>query len=257
MKELFEDIIRRTHDLGDFEAFKLVVDNQGQAMVKTSSKDFSVSMSGKVKPNLKDFVDVPEEAGKTTIGFSRLGVLSGYLRSPVFNEEGSELNIGYMDNGTPREVIFKSSLGHHGTYRMMQPEIAKRKIRTFSLANGLSDDDFEIIFAPSEKFLSEFFHFSAIISKFNDSFSLSVEDNTLYMHLGEDDTIKIPVTETNIENMSASNSWPVKQFLNILKHVSKDEIDNVLIYVSNQNSLIDIHLETDQALYSYKLTAGN
>ena len=254
MKNVLKDVIRHTHDLGEFEAFKLIVTNEGTGTIKASSKDVSVTLEGVIKDNIKDFISTEEE--KTLIGFARLNILAGYLKSPIFEDENSYLEVGYMDNGTeiPRELVFKTDQGHRCTYRMMQPEIARKRIKTYSATMPLSDDDFEIIFTPDETFLKEFQSFSSILGKVSNTFSLSVEDHLLYMNLGEDDTAKIPVTETDIETMEAINFWPVKQVLGILKQAP--DLSGVTIYVSNENSLIDIKVDTDHVSYSYKLTAS-
>lgn len=255
MKEILKDVIRHTHDLGDFEAFKLVVNEEGVAQVKTSSKDFSVTLSGVIKHDITDSIQPDGETGKTLIGFSRLNVLAGYLKSPVFNDDGSTLEIGYMDNGVPREIIFKTEKGHRCTYRMMQPEIARRRIKTFTPTVNLSDDDYDIIFTPDDTFLKEFQTFSSILGKESNTFSLSVEDHTMYMNLGEDDTAKLPVIDdAKVESMAGNNFWPVKQVLGILKQAP--DLDRVTMYVSNDNGLINIIVETDYVSYSYKLTAA-
>ncbi|ASV44193.1 hypothetical protein PBI_SCTP2_178 [Salicola phage SCTP-2] len=255
MKEILKDVIRHTHELGDFEAFKLVVNNEGVAQVKTSSKDFTVTLNGVIKHDITNSIPPDSESGKTLIGFSRLNVLAGYLKSPVFNDEGSSLELGYMDNGTPRELVFKTDKGHYCTYRMMQPEIARRRIKTFTPTVTLNDDDYDIVFTPDESFLKQFQSFSSILGKESNTFSLSIEDHTLYMNLGEDDTAKIPVVnDTELESMAGNNFWPVKQVLAILKQAP--DLDQVTMHVSNENGLININVETDQVSYSYKLTAA-
>ena len=38
MQSVLKDVIRYTHDLGEFEAFKMIVDKDGNGKVKSSSK---------------------------------------------------------------------------------------------------------------------------------------------------------------------------------------------------------------------------
>lgn len=252
MREVLQDIIRYTHDLGDFDAFKLITDTDGSSVVKTSSfKDLNVLMEAKIKDKLSAFINNHTNK-KTAVGFSRLNVLAGYLRTPFFNEEDSKLSLVYREDGTPRELIFKSNIGHTCTYRMMAPEIAKQKIKTLSLTHPI--ENFDIVFKPTEKFIKDFQLFAGILGKFSSNFSFKIEDDTLYMMLGEDDTAKLPVTTTDAEKMNNMLNWPIKQVLGILTHAP--DLEKVTIHISNEFSLMDIHVETDQAYYSFKLPAS-
>lgn len=253
MKQELRDVVRFTHELGgEFEAFKVLVKKDGTAEVKSSSKDMSIVLNAKVKgklPNL--FNQMLDDDKKTTVGFSRLNVLAGYLNSPVFNEGGT-LDVNYKEtSGTPAEIIFKSNMGHTCTYRFMNPEAVKQKVKSFRLANG--EIEYDVSFTPREVFVKEFNHFASILSGFCKEFSFSVSDGTLYMHLGDDDTVKLPVCETECTKLNSVNSWPIKQVQSILRQAPS--VDAVTFSISDDMGMIEIEVNTDHASYQFHINS--
>lgn len=255
MQNILTDVIRYTHDLGEFEAFKVIVAEDGSAKVKSSSKDLSIILEASVKEPMSSLKNDTLEAGKkTTVGFSRLNVLSGYVKSPVFSGESATLDVHYNKaSGAPSEMEFNSGMGHKCTYRFMNPEAVKQKVKTFRLANADSLE-YDITFTPSENFVKDFQSFASILGKFTSEFSFLLKDGTLYMTLGDDDTATIPVLETDCQTLNSVNSWPIKQVLSILKQAPS--LDAVTFNISDEFGLINIDVDTDHAKYSYTLSAA-
>ena len=205
MQNVLKDVIRFTHELGEFDAFKVIVDNEGNGKVKSSSKDLSIIMDASLKNPIPElFNKTLDDDKKTTVGFSRLNVLAGYLNSPIF-EEKADITVNYKEaSGSPADIVFSSDQGHTCTYRFMNPEAVKQKVKTFRLANG--EIEYDISFQPSEKFVKDFQSFASILLRFSNEFSFSVNDGKLFMHLGDDDTAKLPVCETDCEQLNGSRS---------------------------------------------------
>lgn len=254
MQKVLSDIIRYTHDLGEFETFKIVVDKDGKGKVKSSSKDLAIIMESELKEPIPEMYNKTlDEDKKTTVGFSRLNVLSGYLKSPVFSEENSNIDVEYKEaSGAPHEMLFRSNEGHRCTYRFMNPEAVKQKIKTFRLA--ASDTmEYDITFQPTEQFLEDFQSFASILGKFSNEFSFSIDNGKLYMHLGDDDTAKMPVCDTDCENINSVNTWPHKQVRSILKQAPS--LDSIQFNISDELGLINITVDTDHAVYSFVLSS--
>lgn len=255
MQSVLKDVIRYTHDLGEFEAFKVIVDKEGNGKVKSSSKDLSIIMNATLKNPIPELYNQHLDGDKkTTVGFSRLNVLSGYVNSPVFSEDsGSKIVVTYKEaSGSPNEIQFASNQGHKCTYRFMNPEAVKQKVKTFRLASG-TEMEYDISFQPSEQFLKDFQSFASILAKFSNEFSFNIEEGVLYMNLGDDDTARFPVCDTECENISPVNTWPIKQVLSILKQAPS--IENVTFNISDELSMININLDTDHAVYSFQLSS--
>ena len=256
MQNVLKDVIRYTHDLGEFEAFKVIVDKDGNAKIKSSSKDLSIIMDATLKNPIPELYNKTlDEDKKTTVGFSRLNVLAGYVNSPVFNDEtqGNALTVTYKEaSGSPDEIRFASDQGHRCTYRFMNPEAVKQKVKTFRLASG-NEVEYDISFQPSEKFLKDFQSFATILSKFSNEFSFTIIDGVLYMNLGDDDTARFPVCETDCESINPMNTWPIKQVLSILKQAPS--IENITFNILDETSMININIDTDYAVYSFHLSS--
>lgn len=252
MQNVLKDVIRFTHELGEFDAFKVIVDNEGNGKVKSSSKDLSIIMDASLKNPIPElFNKTLDEDKKTTVGFSRLNVLAGYLNSPIF-EEKADITVNYKEaSGSPADIVFSSDQGHTCTYRFMNPEAVKQKVKTFRLANG--EIEYDISFQPSEKFVKDFQSFASILLRFSNEFSFSVNDGKLFMHLGDDDTAKLPVCETDCEQLNSANSWPIKQVLSILKQAPS--IENVTFSISDEFGMIDITVDTEYAVYAFHLNS--
>lgn len=252
MQNVLKDVIRFTHELGEFDAFKVIVDKDGNGKVKSSSKDLSIIMDASLKnPIPQLFNKTLDDDKKTTVGFSRLNVLAGYLNSPIF-EEKADIEVNYKEaSGSPAEIMFSSDQGHTCTYRFMNPEAVKQKVKTFRLANG--EIEYDISFQPSERFVKDFQSFASILLRFSNEFSFSVNDGKLYMHLGDDDTAKLPVCETDCDKLNSVNSWPIKQVLSILKQAPS--IENVTFSISDEFGMIDITVDTEHAVYAFHLNS--
>jgi len=163
------------------------------------------------------------------------------------------LSVKYKEaSGSPDEIKFSSDLGHKCTYRFMNPEAVKQKVKTFRLASG-SSTDYDISFQPSEQFLKDFQSFASILAKFSNEFSFSIDDGVLYMNLGDDDTARFPVCDTDCESISPVNTWPIKQVLSILKQAPN--IENITFNISDELSMININVDTDHAVYSFQLAS--
>lgn len=252
MQHVLKDVIKFTHELGEFDAFKVIVDKDGNGKVKSSSKDLSIILDTTLKNPIPELFNRSlDEDKKTTVGFSRLNVLSGYLNSPVF-AENANIKVNYKDaSGSPCDIRFSSGVGHTCTYRFMNPEAVKQKVKTFRLANG--GVDYDISFQPSEEFVKDFQSFASILGRFSNEFSFSISDNTLFMHLGDDDTAKFPVCETECEQLNSVNSWPIKQVLSILKQAPS--IESVTFSISDEFGMIDINVDTEHAEYAFHLNS--
>ena len=253
MQHILKDIIKYTHGLGEFDAFKIMVKHDGRAMVKSSSKGMDLILSAKLKENVPTFTKVDQEETFTnSVGFLNLDILSGYLNSPFFGSENSTIDVVHREgDGEVRDLIFTSPEGHRCSYRTLDSHIAQARIRSFKMVQT-AEPTFE--FTPTANFLKDFRGIAGILGKFSENFFFSTEDGMLMLNIeGEDNSAKIPVIECGV-TVSTQNNFPIKQVLAILRQAP--DMESVSIKISDDNSTLDIDVETDVAIYNFVLNAN-
>lgn len=253
MQHILKDIIKYTHGLGEFDAFKIMVKHDGRAMVKSTSKGMDLILSGRLKENIpllckKD----QDETFTNSVGFLNLDVLSGYLNSPFFGSENSSIAVVHREgDGEVRDIIFTSPEGHRCSYRTLDSHIAQARIRSFKMVQS-PESTFE--FTPTEAFLKDFRGIAGILGKFSDNFFFSTENGMLMLNIeGDDNSAKIPVIECDVI-ISTQNHFPIKQVLAILRQAPS--MESITIKINDDNSALDIDVDTDVALYNFALNAN-
>lgn len=252
MHKILKDIIKYTHGLGEFDAFKVMVKHDGRAMVKSSSKGMDVMLSAKLKDNVPVFtVKDQDENFTNSVGFLNLDILSGYLNSPFFGGDNAKISVEHRSDGEVRDLIFTSPEGHRCSYRTLDSRIAQQRIKSFT-AVGSFDPTFQ--FVPSDEFLKDFRQIAGILGKFTENFYFSTENGMLMLNIdGEDNSAKIPVTECDVE-VSPQNLYPIKQVLAIMRQAP--DMESVNFTITDENSTLVLDVDTDVAVYNYVLNAN-
>lgn len=252
MKEILTDVIKFTKGVGDlFDSYKIVIDNDtGKAEVWSSSKSNDVLLSGILKAPLPSFINANNATPKNVIGFMNLDVLSGYLRSPFF--DNATIDVNTRQDGVVTNLVFKSEQGHVCTYRTLDPAMAKSRIRTFKSLADMPDPSFT--FVPTSAFIDDFSNIAAILGNVAMHFNFNTAKGVLNVELsGDDNQATIPVTACDTQVYSG-NRFPIKSFLTIIKKAP--DLSKVIVNIYNDHGCMDIIVDTDHAVYSYLLNSN-
>lgn len=243
-----KDIVRYVHDVGVFQNILLAAKDDGEALFQGMSTDGTLALRAIYKTPLP-------QIRNQKIGVTRLDVLSAFLRSPAFNDaDGSAPTIEIV-NRTGKEVVpsgiqLKSTYGHTAVFRFLSPTLTKSKITVTKSSAEVTDDD--INFIPDEKFFGDFKSFSAVLKKFNSTFSLEVKDDVLYMNLGEDDTACIPVNDIGEGyHINPTYTWSIDNFLRVLKQAPS--MEHVKIGISEEFGMIEVVIDDENVKATYRL----
>jgi hypothetical protein len=251
MKEILKDIIKYTHGIGEFDAFKVIVDNTGKSSVRAVSKAMDVILSASITEPIAEFT-IPDQETPNSIGFISIDVLSGYLRSPFFDNDNSKIEVNTRKDGVVTDLIFTSPEGHRCTYRTLDPAVAKAKIKTYK--SVVNDNEITFTFKPTEQFLRDFSGIASILGGFASSFNFKVQSGVLMLEIGgEDNTATIPVTPCDAV-ISSNNRFPIKQMLTIMKKAPS--LDDVMINIYDERGSIEILIKTEHAVYTFSLNAN-
>lgn len=243
-----KDIVRYVHDVGVFKNILLAAKDDGEALFMGMSEDNTLSLRGIYKTPLP-------QIRNQKIGVTRLDVLSAFLRSPAFTDKnGTEPAIEIVKRkgkeDVPSGIELKSTFGHTAVFRFMSPTLTKSKITVTKTSAEISDDD--IKFVPTDKFFKDFQSFSNVLRNFNSTFSLEVKDDTLYMNLGEDDTVCLPVSEIGDGyHINPTYTWPIDNLRKVLKQAPT--MENVRIGISEEFGMIEVIIDDENVIATYRL----
>lgn len=251
MKEILQDIIKYTYGTNEFDSFKVIVENDtGKARVAASSKSMDVFLKADVIEPMTEFT-IKDQETPNSIGFVNIDVLSGYLRSPFFDNEQAKIAVNTRKDGVITDIIFTSPEGHRCSYRTLDPVVAKSKIKTYK--SVVSENEVTFTFQPTEQFLRDFSGIAGVLGGFATNFNFKVVDGLLMIDLsGDDNSATIPVTSCDA-TLSSQNMFPIKQMLTILKKAPS--LDNVLINIYDERGSLEILVKTDHAVYTYTLNS--
>lgn len=239
------DIVRYAHDTGFFENILTAIRDDGEAGFTGMSKDGVVHLKAKFKTPIPELAD-------NKIGLTRLDVLSAFLRSTAFTtteDSNTEITVEKRKDDIPSGIRLKSSMGHTSFFRFMSPNATRLKVTTAKSSASISDDD--ISFHPTESFVRDFQSFATVLKKFNSQFSFEVDNEVLYMNLGEDDTARIPVGNVGDKQINPTFTWSIENLQKILKLAP--DLDNVTISVSEEFGMIEIVIDDDNVVTTYRL----
>lgn len=254
MKPILLDVIKFTSGL-EFDSFKLIVDNAtGKAIIKSSTSGKDVMLDAEIKAPMMEFA-IESDTQFNSIGFVHIDVLAGYLRSSFFdNQEKDPITVKHSPQGLVSELEFTSTMGHICTYRVLDPQLAKRRIPTMRRIDADGDSP-TIAFSPSEDFVRDLTNMSSVLSSASTTFNFRVNNGTLMADLGNvDNKASIPVTKHSGESISPEYKYQTKRLLNIVKKASS--LDDVMISIFNNTGIMEVVVNSEFATYKYIMNAG-
>lgn len=241
MKNILEEIVRYTHDLG-FQKIVVETDEnfskiQGQTITQT------MHMTAVFKTPIPHF--------KGTLGMSNMNILSGFLKSPAFILP--DIKVTENKAGEPSVINITSDKGHSGEYRLMSSMIAQR-ISKVRMAKTITPD---IEFTPSEQFFNDFSTFKTILYKFDPDFRVKVKDKVLMMVVGENaadgNKAEFPIQDIGEYKELSPNTWPIDALYHVLKQAPS--LDACNVQINDERGTLRVIVETELAKYIYDIPA--
>jgi len=243
IKDSFKDIIKHTHGLSFISDVKLT-GKAGKTKIGAIADDKSVVLYGELNNQIEDFEG-------HEVGLSRMAVLSGYLKFPMFDTADAKITIEKEErNGTeiPAEINFDSTKGHVAKYRFMGPDAAAElKIPSFN------NPPWGIAIVPTEQNLSDLNYFGGILGGFEPNFEVVLENKTLKFRIGggAGDRSVVPIAENVEGELKTVHRYPLMQVLSILKLSSNAQC---AIQFSDVGAMM-ITIDSGLGIYDYIIPA--
>jgi hypothetical protein len=242
IKSVLMDIVKHTSGLGIIDNVK-VTGTGDNTTIAAMDSDKTVILTAK----MHDIV--PEFNGE--FGMGNLGLLTSLMRLSTYKEAGATIDVVRAErNGeeTPTTLVFKDTEGGKDQYRFMSKEIVDQamKVATFRGAT------WDVQVSPASKRIAQLSEVAGIYAGVDPAFSVKTEDGNLVLEVGstEGGVVGRRVFAENIEgNLSTTWSWPLSQFLSIIKLGG-----TIVIKFSNQGAC-QIDVDSGIGLYSYILPA--
>jgi hypothetical protein len=242
IKSVLMDIVKHTSGLGIIDNVK-VTGTDGKTTIAAMDSDKTVILTAKMHDT------VPEFNGE--FGMGNLGLLTSLMRLSTYKEAGATIDVVRAErNGeeTPTTLVFKDTDGGKDQYRFMSKEIVDQamKVATFRGAN------WDVQVTPAAKRIAQLSEVAGIYAGVDPAFSVKTEDGNLILEVGstEGGVVGRRVFAENIEgNLTTTWSWPLAQFLSIIKLGG-----TIVIQFSNQGAC-QIDVDSGIGLYSYIMPA--
>lgn len=244
LTDILADVLAHTHGLGFIEMVKITGD-ANETKIEAMNDARSVIMYSKLK--------TPYAGFEGTIGLARMGVLSGYLKFPPFQDPAAKVEIGTRDKGgvqVPAEVRFSATGGHASTYRFMSKEVVDEQIKVPTF-RGLAWD---VVLTPEAGSLKDLSYFAGILGSYEPTFSAKTEGTDFNLYIGSDSTdrVKVPFAKNVSGSLQGRWSWPLVETLAILKLANA--ADTCVMSFAEKGAL-KIDISSPVADYEYILPA--
>ena len=243
--DTFLDIIKHTAGLGFIELVK-VEGTSTDIQIAAMDEDRTVVING----TLKD--PIPGLEG--TVGLSRIGILSGYLKFPPFLSDKANVEIATQERKQvtiPAEISFDSTDGHNSHYRFMSPEIVEETIKVPPFKGA----QFAVEVIPSKSALKDLSYMTGILGGVESLFTVSTNaNNDLLFNIGSGPTDRTKIVFAKDVEGELKHQWsyPLAQVLAICK--LHDTSQSMTLSFSDQGAL-KIAVDSGLGEYTYILPA--
>lgn len=242
MKQILQDIIKHTHNLGILNTIKIVGDDQ-------STKIFSISDDRTVIMSAETASPYTEMQG--TFGMSQLNKLKFLVEGAEYQTDSKIEIIKQDKNGTkiPVGLHFENKDGDFkNDYRFMNAEIVNEKIKNFTFNAPKWDVEVEPTLQSIQRF-----QFQAGANTEHTTFLIKIENKNLKFIFGNAASHGGEFVFASDINGKLTNehSWPINVVLNILKI---SDVGTCKFSISNAGAL-QITLNSGLATYNYFIPA--
>ena len=243
MKDILQDIVQHTHNLGFLNIVKITGDDKKTA-IDSMADDRSVIMQAETANPHPDMLGV--------FGMPQLNKLKYHLDCPEYKEGASIEVVKGQRNGEeiPVGLHFENKAGDFkNDYRFMNTEIINEKLKTIKF-KGVKWD-VEVV--PTLQSVQRF-NFQASANNEHTTFLAKTESSNLKFIFGDQSTHGGEfIFATNVVgNLNKAWTWPVSSVLSILKIA---DANNAKISFSNEGAM-QITLDSGLATYKYIIPAN-
>lgn len=243
MKDILQDIVQHTHNLGFLNIVKITGDDKKTA-IDSMADDRSVIMQAETANPHPDMIGV--------FGMPQLNKLKYHLDCPEYKEDATIEVVKGQRNGEeiPVGLHFENKAGDFkNDYRFMNTEIINEKLKTIKF-KGVKWD---VEVSPTLQSVQRF-NFQASANNEHTTFLAKTENGNLKFIFGDQSTHGGEfIFATNVAgNLNKAWTWPVSSVLSILKIA---DANNAKIGFSNEGAM-QITLDSGLATYKYIIPAN-
>lgn len=242
MKEILQDIVSHTHNLGFLNIVKITGDEKS-TKIDSMSDDRSVIMFGETDNPYPDMIGV--------FGMPQLNKLKYLVEGPEYKEDATIEIVKVEKNGAsiPFGIHFENKDGDFkNDYRFMNTEIINEKLKTIKFRGA--NWDVEVV--PTLQSIQRF-QFQAGANVEHSTFLTKTEGKNLKFIFGDQSSHGGEfIFATDIKGkLSRTHTWPVQSILSILKIA---DVNNCKISISDAGAL-QITMYSGLATYKYIIPA--
>jgi len=243
MKDILQDIVGHTHNLGFLNIVKVTGDEK-KTLIDSMADDRSVIMTAETANPYPEMIGV--------FGMPQLNKLKYNLDCPEYKEDAKIEVVTADRNGDtlPVGLHFENKAGDFkNDYRFMNTEIINEKLKTIKF-KGVKWD---VEVAPTLQAVQRF-NFQATANSEHTTFLAKTDAGNLKFIFGDQSTHGGEfVFATNVTgNLNKAWTWPVSSVLSILKIA---DANNAKIGFSNEGAM-QITLDSGLATYKYIIPAN-
>lgn len=242
MKEILQDIVSHTHNLGFLNIVKITGD-ENTTKIDSMSDDRSVIMFGETTNPYPDMIGV--------FGMPQLNKLK-YLVDGSEYKENAKIEIVKAErngNTVPVGIHFENKDGDFkNDYRFMNTEIINEKLKTVKFRGA----NWDVEVSPTLQSIQRF-QFQAGANTEHTTFLVKTDGTNLKFIFGDQSTHGGEfVFATNVKGkLTRAHTWPVAAVLGILKIA---DVNNCKLSISDAGAL-QITMDSGLATYKYIIPA--
>ena len=242
MKDILQDIVSHTHNLGFLNIVKITgADDKTQ--IDSMADDRSVILQAETANPYPDMVGV--------FGMPQLNKLKIHLDCPEYKEDAKIDVVKAQRNGedVPVGLHFENKAGDFkNDYRFMNTDIINEKLKSVKFKGAKWDIEFEPTMAAIQRL-----KFQAAAHSEESVFQVSTDNNNLVFSFGDASTHggEFVFAQGVAGNLNKAWTWPVQQVLSILKIA---DANNAKISFSNEGAM-QVTLDSGLATYKYIIPA--
>jgi len=242
MKDILQDIVGHTHNLGYLNIVKVTGTEQGTS-IDSMADDRSVVMTAETANPYPDMIG--------TFGMPQLNKLKIHLDCPEYREE-ADISVQHAErNGqeVPIGIHFENKAGDFkNDYRFMNQEIINEKLKTAKFKGA----KWNVELSPSVSAVQRF-NFQATANAEHPTFLVKTDGDKLKFSFGDQSTHagEFVFADGVTGKLSKGWTWPVAQVLSILKIA---DVNNTKMSFSD-DGLLQITLDSGLATYKYIIPA--
>ncbi len=238
--DALKDIVKHTHSLGIIEMVK-VMGTSTDLKIETKDADNTVIIYGSMYQ--------PVDGLETTVGFSRLAVLKGFIGM----HDSSDITVATEMRGaveTPSAIKFDNKAEFVSSYRLMSEAMINEQVKVPPFKGATWD----VTLTPTKAAITLLSESFGIIGGFEKRFTVSVDKGTLKFSVGTGptDTTVVPFATGVTGTLKHQWTYPLAQVLSILKLT---ETSTATMSFSDMGAL-KIDIDSGVGKYSYILPAG-